>query len=290
MAVLPPHVLVCRLDHLQRQIYASMPWGYRVAHLFTVLGADGASTAGRSAYALFIAAAVRGMPSINGRDALDLVRDIRGPEDADRLPPDYGAQFGRRLYRVLLARFGPEIAEDAIAETLMKIARGKVHVRTGANLSEAEALVVTVGLNNARDLARKQGRARAVSDVDEEGRTLDVEDPEAFAKLERALSPRDMQRILQDLEDVHPRARSFAEAVLEGDSKADVAEAWSVTPSYVSKWLKQYGGAIRKVIEYRLREARCRYSYDRRDVAVVARPGYGVARTSAVRCTSGVPE
>ena len=53
------------------------------------------------------------MPAVEGRDALDLVRDIRGPEDAAKLPIEYGRVYGNRLFRSLLAKFGPEIAEEA---------------------------------------------------------------------------------------------------------------------------------------------------------------------------------
>jgi DNA-directed RNA polymerase specialized sigma24 family protein len=242
-----------------------MPWGFRLAHLFRVLGADAASTLGRSAYALFIAAAVRGMPSVDGRDALDLVRDIRGPEDADRLPTEYGRAFGHRVFRVLLARFGSEIAEEAVGDTLLKIAKGKVHIRTGASLVESEGLIVTIALNDGRDLARRQRRrVREVSDVDEEGRTLDIEDPDALAEVERALSPADMQRVLRDLERVHPRARDFVEAVLNGDSQTEIADSWNVSPSYVSKWLREHRGEIGEALRHGLREARTAYSYDRR--------------------------
>lgn len=247
---------------LSRQIFGSLPWGFRLAHLFSVLGADAASTLGRTAYALFISAAVRGMPPVDGRDALDLVQEIRGPKDSSKLPSDYGRVFGGRLFRTLLAKFGPEIAEEATAETLLKIVRDKVHVRNGASLAESEALVATVCLNSARDLARsEQRRRRHLRDVEH---PVDVEDPEAFAEVEQALSPAEMQRVLNELEQLHPRARSFAEALLDGDTKSEIAEEWEVTPSYVSKWLRHYRNDIAQVLNRHLRQARQSYSYDRR--------------------------
>lgn len=258
----PQHELARRARQLSRRIFASLPWGFRLAHLFSVFSADAASALGRSAYALFIAAALRNMPPVEGRDALDLVREIRGPEDADKLPPDYGGVFGGRLFRSLLAKFGPEIAEEAFAETLLKIVRGKVNVRNGANLSEGEALVSTIAINSARDLARgEQRRRRHVQDDDG---SLDPEDPEAFAELERALSPTEMERVLRDLEQVHPRARSFAEALLDGDTKSEIAAEWNVTPSYVSRWWRQHKDDMASIVTRHLRTARQCYSYDRR--------------------------
>jgi len=250
-----------RARHLSRRIFASLPWGYRLAHLFAVLGADNASTLGRSAYALFLEAAVQGMPDIGGRNALDFAPEIRGPNDAHKLPPDYGRIFGARLFRALLARFGPEIAEEATADTLIKIVRGRVHVRNGANLSEAEALVSTIALNSARDLARGEQRRRKW--VQDDDGYPDIEDPTAFAEMENALSPREMQRVLQELDRIHPRARSFAEALLDGDSKAEIARSWNVTPSYVSRWLSEHRAELAAVLQRHLRLAR-RYNYDRR--------------------------
>jgi DNA-directed RNA polymerase specialized sigma24 family protein len=258
----PPHELAKRARQLSRRIFASLPWGFRLAHLFSVLGGDAASTLGRSAYALFIGAAVRGMPAVDGRDALDLVRDIRGPEDAAKLPPDYGRAFGSRLFRSLLAKFGPEIAEEATADTLLKIVRGRVHVRNGANLAESEGLISTVAINSARDLARSEQRRRR--QVQDDDGPLDIEDPGAFAAVERALSPTEMAVVLRELEKVHPRARSFAEALLDGDTKAEIAENWRVTPSYISKWFREHRDELAAVLHRHMHAAKARYTYDHR--------------------------
>lgn len=262
-ALVPQVELAQRARRLSRRIFASLPWGFRLAHLFSFLSADAASTLGRSAYALFVASAVRNMPPVEGREALDLVRDIRGPEDAAKLPPDYGRVFGSRLFRSLLAKFGPEIAEEAVAETLLKIVRGKVQVRNGAALSEAEALVSTVAINSARDLARGEQRRRR--NVQDDDGSLDLEDPQAYAEVERALSPTEMERVLRDLERVHPRARSFAEALLDGDTKSEIAQEWRVTPSYISKWLRENRDDLAAVLRRHLREARTRDAYDWRE-------------------------
>lgn len=262
--------LARRAHKLSKTLFVSLPWGFRLAHLFIVMAADTASTLGRSAYALFIAAAVRDMPRVGTRDSLDMVQEIRGPEDADKLPADYGRAFGNRLFRTLLAKFGPEIAEEATAETLLKIVRGKLHVRNGASLSESEALVSTVALNSARDLARGEQRRRQRGQ-DNDGYT-DIEDPDAFAEVERALSPTEMQRVLREFEQIHPRARSFAEALLEGDTQAQIAKSWDVTPSYVSKWFREHRDEMAEVLHRNLRTARCSYTYDRRGWAAATFP------------------
>lgn len=265
VTIVTQYALQRRALDLSRRIYTSLPWGYRVAELFMVLGADAASALGSASYALFIAAVVRGLPTVNGRDALDLVQDIRGPEDADKLPADYGRAFGGRVYRVLLARFGPEIAEEAMSETLLKIVRGKIHVRNGANLAESEALIVTVALNSARDQARRQQRIRReVSDSDDEGTTIDVEDPEAFRQLDNLLPASELRQVLRELGQVHPRAPEWLQARLQGDSGQEIAREWQTTPSYVSKWQRIYLPRIRQVVEHHLRQGHRRYSYDRR--------------------------
>jgi DNA-directed RNA polymerase specialized sigma24 family protein len=150
-----------------------------------------------------------------------------------------------------------------LAETLMKIARGKVHVRNGAALAEGEALVATIAINAARDLSRREQRRQ--KRFKEPAETpIDIEDPEAFAAVEQALSPAEMAVALREIERVHPRARSFAEALLNGDTKSEIADAWQVTPSYVSRWFRQHRDDLAEVLHRHLRHAAQRYSYDRR--------------------------
>jgi DNA-directed RNA polymerase specialized sigma24 family protein len=265
-APVPRHVLARRLQALNQKIHRSLPWGCRVAGLLIHLAADSLDAFGRTAYALMVEAVVRGMPdSPSGRPATDYVQEVhlRGP---DALPSGYGKPFASRVYKILLVKFGdPQVTEEAMSRVMLQAARGKLHIANGSGLHEAEAYLITSAMNAARDVLRSQGRRREESltrkrDVGDA--TIDIEDPNAFAEVERALSPADMQRVLRGLERVHPRARAFAEAVLNGESQTEIAKAWNVSPSYVSKWLREHREDIGDVLRHRLREARVSYSYD----------------------------
>jgi DNA-directed RNA polymerase specialized sigma24 family protein len=266
--IVPQHELRRRAVDLSRCIYASLPWGYRVAGLLLVLAAASLDTFGRVMYAEFIKSVVRGMPDVApGKTAFDLVQDVER-KGADVLPAGYGRPFASRLYKVLLSKLGdPEVAQEAMSKVMLQVVRGKVHIHNGADLHSAEAYVVTACLNAGRDVLRAQGRRREQSLVrerDDEERAVEVEDPEAFAKLDKLMPASELRDILRELADVHPRAPEWLRARLDGDSGQEIANEWQTTPSYVSKWQRQYLPEIKRVVEHHLRLARVEYSYDRR--------------------------
>lgn len=262
-----------RLASLNRRIYSSMPWGFRVGELLVHLAADGLDAFGRSMYALFIQAVVRGMPDLHdGKPAIDTIQDVhrRGPA---ALPPGYGKPFATRVYKILLSKFGsPEVAEEAMSAVLLKAVRGKLHISNGSTLHDAESYVITVALNGARDLLRAQGRRREdslVRDNDEGALDIDVEDPTSFERLDKLLPASELAKIFQGLKGIHPRAPEWLKARLDGESGNEISALWGTTPSYVSKWQRTYVPEIKKVVEHHLRQARTRDSYDRRVLAAI---------------------
>jgi len=267
-SVVPLHDLARRLRDLNREVYASMPWGYRLAQVLTVLAGDSLDAFGRVIYAEFVRAVVRGMPHTEaGKPAFDLVQDVER-KGADALPPGYGRPFASRAYKVLLAKFGePSLVTDAMAHVMEKAARGKLHIANGSSLYSAETYVLVAVGNAIRDQLRARGRRREVPLVrerDDDYTEMDVEDPAAFHELERAISPTEMQALMNDLREVHPRAPEWLRARLDGDSGREIADEWGTTPSWVSKWQRLYLPQVKKLVEHRLRGARTSYSYDRR--------------------------
>lgn len=57
----------------------------------------------------------------------------------------------------------------------------------------------------------------------------------------------DMQKIMQDVKEVHPRAQSWVLAKLDGMSNVEIAEDWEVSPSYLTSWFHKYGQDIKEV-------------------------------------------
>lgn len=266
--IVPQLVLQRRAVELTRRIYASLPWGYRVGELLLVLAGDSLDAFGRATYAELIKSVVRGMPDApGGKPAYDLIGDVTR-KGADALPPGYGRPFASRVFKILLSKFSdPEVVEEAMSHVLLQIARGKIHVRNGADLADAEALLITIAMNAARDLLRARGRRREdslVREREDDDVSVDVEDPGAFTRLDKLMPASELRSVLRALGQVHPRAPDWLKARLDGDSGQEIATNWGVTPSYVSKWQRTYIPEIRRVVEHHLRQAR-RYSYDRRD-------------------------
>jgi DNA-directed RNA polymerase specialized sigma24 family protein len=261
ITVVPAHVLARRASDLSRRIYTSLPWGFKVANLLVVLASDSLDAFGRVMYAEFIKAAVRGMPdTAPGKPALDLIQEATR-KGADALPQGYGKPFATRLYKILLSKFGgdPSLIDEAMSDLMTKAVRGKLHIAIGSSLGAAETYMIVAAQNSVRDLLRSQERKREVPLIRDQSQgetTIDVEDPNAFKALDKAISPSEMAKLLQELEDVHPRAPEWLKARLDGDSGQEISEAWRTTPSYVSKWQRTFLPKIKKVVEHHLREAR----------------------------------
>jgi DNA-directed RNA polymerase specialized sigma24 family protein len=237
-----------------------------VAKLLVILAGDALEAFGRASYGECIRAVVGGLPDLpNGKPALDLVQDVQR-RGADALPAGYGKPFAVRVFKILISRFGDhEIAEEAMSHVLLQSARGKIHIRSGSSLQEAEAMLIVVALNGARDALRARNRRREqplLREDDNAQTTMDIEDPLAFQQLDKLLPASEIRSLLRDLAEVHPRAPDWLQARLQGDSGQDIAIDWGTTPSYISKWQRTYVPQIRKRIEHHLRQARSRYSYD----------------------------
>lgn len=264
--LVPQHVLHRRVVDLNRNIHASLPWGYRVAALLVVIAGNSLDAFGRAAYAEFIRAVVRGMPDTpGGKPALDLVQDVER-RGADALPAGYGIPFASRVFKILISKFGdPEIAEEAMSHVLLQIARRKIHIRNGSSLQEAEKMLIVVALNGARDTLRARSRRREQSLVreDDGAQTMvDVEDPQAFEQLDKLLPASELRQLLRDVGSVHPRAPEWLRAKLDGQTGVEIAEQWGTSPSYISKWQNTYLDGIARAVREHLRTAH--YSYDRR--------------------------
>lgn len=248
--------LVARTTKLNRQIFASMPWGYRVAHLFVKLAMDTAEIFGRVAYAEFIKAGVQGLPDVNGRPALELQEKFKGSRAADRLPQGYGKRFGVKAWHIALVKLkNPEIVEDAVGDLMSKLISGKLRLQEGVDLKKAENFVITSLLNAGIDALRRRKYQESQLPTDSEGNELDMGDPNTFRELENLVSRADMAKIMSDLRNVHERAPSWVEAQMEGLTDRELAAEWGVDTSAVFNWKKRYLDAVKAVFFKYVRDA-----------------------------------
>lgn len=243
---------------LSRTIFASLPWGFRLAHLFSKFAIDTQEAFGRFAYAEFLKAGVEGLPDINGQPALSLRDKIQGPRAADKLPRGYGKAFGTRVWKIALAKFhNPEVVEEAVSRVMVRLVAGEMRIRENSDLRSAEGFLVTSVLNAATDVLRSQLRKREtpshMENDDGEQTEIDIADPHAFKELERSVPPSEMAKILRELKQVNERAPAWVEAQLDGLSNVEIADEWGVSPAYVTKWTRTYLDRIQAVFTKYLR-------------------------------------
>lgn len=248
--------LAAEATKLSRTIFASLPWGFRLAHLFEKFAVDTQEAFGRFAYAEFLKAGVEGLPDINGQPALSLRGEIQGPRAADKLPRGYGKDFGKKVWTFAFHKFRDmELVEDGISHVMMRMVKGEVQVREGSTLKSAENLIVTSVLNATMDALRAKKRAAPslMRENDEDGYAeIDIADPHAFKELEQMLPRSEMARLMNDLKSIQDRAPSWVEAQLDGLTDRELATEWGTTPSYLINWKKRYLEEIHEVIRRHL--------------------------------------
>lgn len=249
--------LAARATELSRQIYASLPWGYRLANLFHKLAFSIQEIFGKFAYAKFIQSGVEGLPDINGKPALDMRAVVQGPRAESKLPNGYGREFGSKVWKVGLSKLrNPEIVEEAISAVTLKMVSGQLRIDDGTNLTRAESLIITSVLNAGTDVLRKKYRdPSGQMPTTDEGVEVDFADPKSFRKIEDILSPGEMGKMMKEIDRVHPRATEWVEAILEGVSKRELADQWGVTPAAITNFENKYLDRIKKVVFNYLKDA-----------------------------------
>lgn len=250
--------LALKASALSRRIYASLPWGYRVAQLFEKLAADPLEAFSRFIYAEFLKAGVQGMPVPDSMTLEELTAKAQGAQGADRLPRGYGRAFGQKVWAITLRKYrDPEIVEDALSAIAIRVTTGKLRVREGTPLTQAESFVITSVLNAAMDAFRASRRRDkgVVDNTDEAGNALDINDPKAFEKIDEMLPAWQMARIMEGLKKVHERAPSWVEAQLEGLTGREIASEWGVSPQSVSMWESKHVPKIKQVMYRHLSES-----------------------------------
>lgn len=246
------HPLLVTARDLSRRIYASLPWGYRVAGLMLHLASNLTDIFGRAVYQEFIRAGVPDMPPINGQTPS---RDLK------RVPPGYGKKFGDRVYAMILNKSrNPDTAEEVISTLMVNIAAGKIGISEGTSLYTAEGYVVQSAINTLKMVWRKENlhkeKGLTQFDTDDaEAAQLDFADPNSFRHLEKMLPESELNHLMRDLEHVHKRAPSWLEAKLDGLTGVELAQEWGVGKSQVANWEKDYMPDIKRVLTRYLQDA-----------------------------------
>lgn len=250
------HLVTAALK-LRRRVYASLPWGYRLANFLTHLAADTGGF-GQVAYGLFLMHGVEGMPPSKGTPA-EMFKPSSPKEIDHKVPRGYGAEFGKKVFRVLLHSFKDhDFAEEVMSEGMLKILTGDNSLSRelpGKQLSKAENLFIESMVNLGIDIQRKRGRERSL--VNEEGVEQVIEDPKAWEELEQHLPEREMDSIRRELAEVSPRLAPdlplYFDLLLDGYRDSEIVNNQMLPflkdkPISQQAWSKMYKDHIKRIL------------------------------------------
>ena len=221
--------LLRRAADVRRVIFASLPWGVRLAHVWMLLAGDEAlfDAWGKALGAIFLNAGVPGMPDPG--PAWE-----KHPGDARRLPHGYLADFIAEVYRTILGQSArdPSVPEEAISSFFNKLQTGKAKIdlsKLTEGFKSAKSWAYTGMFNEGRSIRKRKIREFARQEgpqQDEEGREKDVDlaDPHAleqFRKIEK--NPHLKKEFLDYLaRHIDEDAPQYISLLLEGYPKNEV--------------------------------------------------------------------
>ena len=211
---------------LRRQIWASLLFSSRVADFFNRITLSSAEVFGRAIYGEFLMHGIEGMPDIHGQPASEF--DISKKPVANRLPSNYGKEFGQKAYQILWSKFhNPSMVEDIMSNFLVRfLVSGADNLDTGTTRARAESYVVTGLINEGYNHIRKIKNKREVSDIlpdadSERTHTRDfpVYDEESLEELVKSKMP----QLAPLLNRIHPDASKYVTlSLIEGYSDREI--------------------------------------------------------------------
>ena len=181
--------LVDAAQALQRRVYATLPWGYRVAaFLFELRYASDPEAFGRLAYGVFLMNGVTGLP-----EAPFVPTNAK---EIDKLPRGYGQEFGIAARNLARRFFADEDRVDELLASLSVALLSNATLHRGIArkpLGEARSYVFGMVANLARDMLRSQKvrRHEVLDDV--------IADPSSWASLANLIPESEQESIQEEL-------------------------------------------------------------------------------------------
>ena len=200
---------------LRASIFRSLPWGVRLAHVWTVLSSVGIPF-GQAVGAVFLMRGVEGMPDPGPK------WNPNARKPADTLPRGYFGDWGKKVELTTLRKVrDADLVDDAMLTVMSKLLLKPETIREGVSVSEAQSFVLRGVMNAALDLVREQNRRREVSlfdvdDDDDRSGVIDLDDPRAAEKFEDLFKHLDLRRVKQDLARLLPWAPDYLDMLMEG--------------------------------------------------------------------------
>lgn len=258
-------ILAARASKLSRKVYASLPFGYRLARFLLRLASGIVDAFGRVVAAEMIKRGVTDMPDIGSDPAVSWQEKLLklGPRAGDALPRSYGRKFAQTCWNVGLAKTRkPDVVEEILTSVIEKLVSRPTLIHEGVTRAEAEAFILTLIKNEIIDIQRSKSRWQLspLGEETEEGDfTGDMLDPESLQRLEDAIPASKLQAILRDLERVHPSASEYVRLMLDGYDKNEIAQKallphmrGPAAPQALTNWEKRWVPEIRDVFNRHL--------------------------------------
>ena len=208
---------------LRASLFRSLPLGFRLAH--AIVRASGTGSAlGAMIGATFLKAGVMDMPDPGPR------WNPNSPNAADTLPSGYYADFGEKLLRAMIRKWGDvEFVEDGIMSFLLQRTVEKV-VRVDEHTPQhrAQGLMFTAVDNFLTDKSRTEhGRAKKHTPLhrtDDEGEEteIDFDDPGALTKFEHHVTDAKIREIKREIAKIVPWAPAWLDMLMEGEQETDI--------------------------------------------------------------------
>ena len=253
--------LASRASDLKRQIYASLPFRYRVAQLlFRLKIADDflKRNFGRAIYAEFIRAGVTDMPNVGGEPALNIREIILKLKErgANILPSGFGNMFGNEMWMVASKYVdNPEAIADVLQSVMVEVynrnKRGTDNKLQAVSSSSAESYIKWLVSKRAQDWRRKFDKSKPFSLPYPDRAVPDLLDVKALKGFLHMLSPGDANKFKQDVDRIDSRNPdrpwSFIEGVLEGRSNTEIAKDWGVDKARLSQLLKRWQPELQRI-------------------------------------------
>ena len=243
------HARIIQASHdLRRRVYATLPWNYRLASLLFELRMGGtAEDLGRTAYGIFLLYGVTNMP--------ETPFTPKTTREIGRLPKSYGADFGKKLEKVVKGYTynHKEDTEDVLALLWTKLLSDPALKRLleGKPLNEAEKIVYTTVRNlatNKYNFNKKKLRNTDLESLVEEPASAD------FSKLDTILLESEKEDIIEELERLGKGQLGrdlplYFKLLVDGYTNTEIAEN-QMLPSMKENPMTQQGLArYRKEIE-----------------------------------------
>jgi hypothetical protein len=253
--------LLRRANEVKRQIFASLPWGVRLAAAFVAIANE---TAYLNLWAKFVGAVmlqagVTDMPEPGPK------WDPAKHNPANNLPNGYMGQFMSGVYGLLLKSFhDPSLAEDAIANYIGKLGAGQIKLKAVPRATAESFIrhgIMLEARTQAREKLRERARSESLEDVADEAKSVsrDIDDPEALMHLRREYSDRMWNEWMAYLaKHVHPDAPLYLKYRMEGytneeilgvpkDNQPSMLPHWKGTPQ---NWKNYKDKMIDRSVEF----------------------------------------